>query len=114
MRKFIIGLGSFPYKKELENVLPRASTLGFDFVDTSDDYFNEDYVGDYVRDNNFKVFTKFSFVDQFKNFEQHFNDSKIKIEKNGTELYCYLLHWPYVYSLKVLDFTAFLPSSHMV
>ena len=46
MRKFIIGLGSFPYKKELENVLPRASTLGFDFVDTSDDYFNEDYVGD--------------------------------------------------------------------
>lgn len=81
MRKFIIGLGSFPYKKELENVLPRASTLGFDFVDTSDDYFNEDYVGDYVRDNNFKVFTKFSFVDQFKNFEQHFNDSKIKIEK---------------------------------
>ena len=39
MRKFIIGLGSFPYKKELENVLPRASTLGFDFVDTSDDYF---------------------------------------------------------------------------
>ena len=102
MRKFIIGLGSFPYKKELENVLPRASTLGFDFVDTSDDYFNEDYVGDYVRDNNFKVFTKFSFVDQFKNFEQHFNDSKIKIEKNGTELYCYLLHWPYPFLYKKL------------
>ena len=26
MRKFIIGLGSFPYKKELENVLPVSYT----------------------------------------------------------------------------------------
>ena len=100
MQKFIIGLGSFPYKEELKNVLPKASVLGYNFVDTSDDYYNEEYIGNYIKDENLKIFSKFSYVDKYSDFEEHFNNSKVKLETNGGELYCYLMHWPYPFLYK--------------
>lgn len=100
MKNIVVGLGTFPYKQELENVLPKALGLGYSFVDTSDDYENEEFVGKYINNKQLKIFSKFSYVHLINNFENHFNASKKKLEANGGYLSCYLMHWPYPFLYK--------------
>ena len=37
---------------------PKASVLGYNFVDTSDDYYNEEYIGNYIKDENLDVYKR--------------------------------------------------------
>lgn len=42
----LIGYGTFPYKEELLDCIPAALNLGYELIDTSDDYHNYHYVGE--------------------------------------------------------------------
>lgn len=101
MKKYQIGLGSFPLKDELINIIPLAENLEYSILDTSDDYNNEYIIGNVINEKyKIKIFTKFSAINQIFRFDEHFNNSNTLLSKNGAKISCYLMHWPYPFLYK--------------
>lgn len=101
-----IGFGSFPQKKELIESVKIAYDAGYRLFDTSDNYFNEEFLGNALLDtrggtaydlDKIKVVSKFS--QPYRTFELE----KCFLESEG-RLYgkvdIYLLHWPYPFLWK--------------
>lgn len=99
----IIGAGTFPYKEELNDVIPQLIESGYCLIDTSDNYFNEINVGCGIKKlsmatlKRVKIVTKYS--DPLKAVKEAFFESAKKIYQES----CmpnktpdiYLMHWPY-------------------
>ena len=94
-----IGLGTFPNKEKLETVIPEALELGYRLFDTSDDYYNEKYVGAGLRgryDEKTYVTTKFSFHQYFSKVDKRLENSKNELNiDNDFDNIIYLMHFPY-------------------
>lgn len=94
-----IGLGTFPNKEKLEGVIPEALELGYRLFDTSDDYYNEKYVGIGLRgryDEKTYVTTKFSFHQYFAKVGERLDNSKKELNiSEDFENIIYLMHFPY-------------------
>lgn len=101
-----IGMGTFPFKEELHTAIPIAVNTGFRLIDTSDNYNNEEYVGDvYAKfaDTNSDVLivTKFSQPYMTPFFGRAFESSRNKLYKSDKHpVDIYLLHWPYPFLWK--------------
>lgn len=94
-----IGFGTFPYKEVIVNSLRKAILGGVKLVDTSDNYGNEDFVGEGLSGvdlTDVTVVSKFSQPLRTNELEKCFEESKKKLGK----LNIYLLHWPYPYLWK--------------
>lgn len=93
----VIGYGTFPQKETLCDNIPIAYNLGYRMIDTSDNYLNEQFVGDglsRIKSNDIVVVTKFSQPLRTYEFETCFTESLNKVNKRGL---IYLLHWPFPY-----------------
>lgn len=95
-----IGLGTFPYKEALETSLPYAiNQESVRMIDASDNYGNEEFVGEGLRHvdlSNVVVVSKFSQPHRTHELEKCYEESK----KSLGALNIYLLHWPYPYLWK--------------
>jgi len=97
-----IGFGTFPQKETLPESVEYAYSAGFRMFDTSDNYRNENYLGQAVSNNanNRKgsiIISKFSQAARTKELETCFRESREKLDGS---LDIYLLHWPYPYLWK--------------
>lgn len=97
MKKNIIGFGTYPNKENLIELIPSAINNGFTMLDTSDDYFNEEYIGK-INCENIKIFTKYSICSNVLSVDNKFDLSSKKL--NNNKIYAYLLHWPYPFLYK--------------
>lgn len=94
-----IGMGTFPYNKELITAIPEAYKLGYRMFDTSDNYGNEEYVGKALnllsQDelDNVVLITKYS--QPTKNVQEVLDESKKKMSNKSVDIL--LMHWPYPY-----------------
>ena len=89
-----IGYGTFPNKEKLVEVIPIAYKNGYKLIDTSDNYLNEEFVGQglsKIDSQDIVVVSKFSQPLRTFDLEKCFNESKQKLGK----LNIYLLHWPF-------------------
>lgn len=96
----VIGFGTFPYKKIIVNNLRKAIQGGVKLVDTSDNYGNEEYVGEGLSEldlSEVTIISKFSQPHRTCELDHCFEESKKKLGK----LNIYLLHWPYPYLWKL-------------
>ena len=100
MEDSTIGFGTFPLKEELMQLIPIAKDSGYSLVDTSDDYYNENFVAIASADTRIKIITKFSFVENVLKFSEYFEAQKKIFSDNGSRITCYLLHWPYPHLYK--------------
>lgn len=94
-----IGFGTFPYKDVIVNNLRKAILGGVKLIDTSDNYGNEEFVGEGLAGvdlTGVTVISKFSQPLRTKELDNCFEESKKKLGK----LNIYLLHWPYPYLWK--------------
>ena len=96
-----IGLGSFPMKDELLQVVPRAYSMGYRLVDTSDNYKNEKFVGQGLatcarQGEDMLVVTKFSRPSWTNRLGQAYQESVARLGHVDV----YLLHWPYPFLWK--------------
>lgn len=98
--KYCIGYGTYPLKEELTSLIPELEDNGYFFIDTSDDYMNEDYVAKGTEGRNIKIFSKFSFVDNVLKFDEYFNNQEQTYKQRGRKINCYMLHWPFPYLYK--------------
>lgn len=98
-----IGYGTYPLKEDLIECAGKAYDTGYRLFDTSDNYENEQYLGEALdrikgRDNgdasNIIVISKFSQAFRTHELEQCFEES---LDKLRGKLDIYLLHWPYPY-----------------
>ncbi len=103
----VIGIGTFPYKEELYNALPIALNAGYRLIDTSDNYQNENYIGNVYQKlestqlNNIITITKFSQPYQSHFFYKVFKRSQKALYSNTKHnIDIYLLHWPYPFLWK--------------
>ena len=96
----IIGFGTFPMKDILKTMIPLAKKNGYTFVDTSDDYYNERIVAQAAKETGIKIFTKYSYIERFQLFEEHFQKQSSVFEEYNLKISCYLLHWPYPFIYK--------------
>lgn len=90
-----IGYGTFPQKESLNENIAVAVRSGYQLIDTSDNYYNEEYVGNglkKVEKGSLTVISKCSDPYRFLNVEDCFEESK---EVLDDKLDIYLLHWPY-------------------
>lgn len=97
-----IGYGTFPQKETLEHNVPVAYAAGYRMIDTSDNYFNEEYIGNglaQINDADMTVVTKFSQPMRTADFEQCFDESIKKLHCGNRGIY--LLHWPFPYLWKM-------------
>ena len=95
------GYGTFPLKEELRATVPFAIRHGCRLVDTSDNYMNETYVGEGLREvdaGHVILVTKFSQPLRTKRLERCFEESERKL---GGRIDVYLLHWPYPFLWKL-------------
>ena len=95
-----IGFGTFPQKEELRDSVPTAIRAGYRLVDTSDNYLNEEFVGEGLSsapETPVIVVTKFSQPLRTFDLLNCFEESRQKI---GREIDVYLLHWPFPYLWK--------------
>lgn len=94
----IIGYGTFPQKESLLETLPIAISEGYTLIDTSDNYFNESYVGKALEENeNGSVIVVTKNSDPYTNVRKSFELSRKKLN-NFTDIY--LLHWPFPFLWK--------------
>lgn len=100
-----IGYGTFPLKEELHRALPYAIKKGYQMIDTSDNYDNEAYVGEALKQlsydelDNIIIVSKFSQPLRSQELYKCFQESVSLIDGNhGIDIY--LLHWPYPYLWK--------------
>lgn len=99
----VIGYGTFPQKETLERNVPFAYNAGYRMIDTSDNYFNEEFVGkglQQLKDADLSVITKFSQPTRTELFGKCFIDSFSALHWEGNKG-IYLLHWPYPYLWKL-------------
>jgi diketogulonate reductase-like aldo/keto reductase len=96
-----IGYGTYPQKDSLKDNIPLAISMGYQLIDTSDNYNNEYYVGIGLEKepdvSNFKIISKFSQPNRTYELEFCFEESE---EKIGRRVSIYLLHWPYPFLWK--------------
>ena len=96
----VIGFGTFPYKEQLINCLPKAiNDNSVSLIDTSDNYQNEEYVGKGLAQvdlSKVTVISKFSRPLRTNELDKCFEESK----NNLGAINIYLLHWPYPYLWK--------------
>lgn len=98
----IIGYGTFPQKDILAHNVPYAYNVGYRMLDTSDNYLNEEFVGNglaSIENADIIVITKFSQPLRTSELENCFNESFCKLKRKG-ELDVYLMHWPFPYLWK--------------
>lgn len=95
-----IGIGTYPFKDPLIKCIPYAvNEQNVRLMDTSDNYQNEEYVGNGLERLDLSkviVISKFSQPFRTNELERCFEESKGKI---GT-VNIYLLHWPYPFLWK--------------
>ena len=101
----VIGGGTFPYKQELETIIPHMVEIGFRLFDTSDNYDNEQHLGkalskiDHTELESLTIVTKYSnpLIGVKEAFE--LSAKKIFEETSMPERKpdIYLMHWPYPY-----------------
>lgn len=99
----VVGMGTYPQKEELKELIPEAFRLGYTLFDTSDNYLNEKFYGqgyyssvDKERPQNGITITKFSYP--FEDFRWVYEKSIKNIYgSHQRENLVYLLHWPYPY-----------------
>ena len=94
-----IGYGTFPNKEKLTDVIPIVYQTGYKLIDTSDNYLNEEFVGQglsKIDGQDVVVVSKFSQPLRTYDLKTCFNESKHKLGK----LNIYLLHWPFNYLWK--------------
>lgn len=97
------GYGTFPQKEILEKNIPLAVECGYRLIDTSDNYYNERYIGlglQHILEKTEKpvVISKFSQPYRTGELEKCFRESK---EALNHQLSIYLLHWPYPFLWKI-------------
>lgn len=96
-----IGYGTYPQKESLKDNIPLVISIGYQLIDTSDNYHNEEYVGigleKETKGDNLKVISKFSQPNRTYELESCFDESEKKI---GRRINIYLLHWPYPFLWK--------------
>ncbi len=97
----LVGYGTFPHKEKLEKSIPIAYNYGYRLFDTSDNYYNEGYVGAGLSKcpQDIIVITKFSLPLQANYVKTCFKNSEYNI---GRRINIYLLHWPYPYLWKII------------
>lgn len=91
-----IGYGTFPQKENLAENVPLAYNIGYQMVDTSDNYHNEAFVGEglsKIDANGMVVISKFSQPLRTSNLERCF----IETQKKLGQVDLYLMHWPFPY-----------------
>lgn len=87
-----LGFGTFPQKETLLESVPCAIKNGYTMIDTSDNYFNEEF----IKADNAIVITKFSQPLRTNELMKCFDES---LQKLG-HIDIYLLHWPFPYLWK--------------
>ena len=92
-----VGYGTFPLKDELVRSVPLALGSGFRLIDTSDNYLNEEFVGQGLAASGdltaeTLLVTKFSTPRKTKDISRRFDASRRRL---GGRIDVYLLHWPY-------------------
>lgn len=95
-----IGYGTYPQKDSLRVSVPVAYRNGFRLFDTSDNYHNEQFLGQglsEIDDSDTIIVSKFSRPSRTLHLEQCFEESRQKL---GGKIDIYLLHWPYPYLWK--------------
>lgn len=95
----ILGLGTWQLKKEdCVNTIKTAIKLGYRHIDTAEIYFNENEIGNAVRESKVKreelfIATKvWSMHLTYKKVLKSFQKSIDKLKTNYIDLY--LIHWP--------------------
>lgn len=95
-----IGMGTYPYKDMLVHCIPYAvNNAGVRLIDASDNYGNEEFVGEGLKVVDLKeisIISKFSQPQRTFELEVCFEESKMNLGK----LNIYLLHWPYPFLWK--------------
>lgn len=102
MNDCIIGFGTFPLKDVLTELIPHVQEYGYSILDTSDDYYNEEYVAAGAEGTNLRIFTKFSLLNNIFSFDKYFNQTEAIFAKYGLKVNCYLLHWPFPHLYKYI------------
>ena len=94
----MIGAGTFPYKDTLSDAFPNMIDAGFTLFDTSDNYNNEQFVGDAIAHlsddakESLLVVSKYSYPEL--SVKQAFDRSTNNLRRKPD---IYLMHWPYPY-----------------
>ena len=95
----IIGMGTYPQKEVLKELIPKAVQLGYTMFDTSDNYMNEEFYGQgYYRaiDDGDNLITITKFSSPYEDFRWVYEKSIKNIyNSNQRGKLVYLLHWPY-------------------
>lgn len=94
-----IGYGTFPQKETLAVNVPIAIETGYQMIDCSDNYKNEEFVGkglDSLKSSEIIVVTKFSQPLRTNELEKCFYESQRKLGRINV----YLLHWPFPFLWK--------------
>ncbi|MBR4329847.1 MAG: aldo/keto reductase, partial [Candidatus Riflebacteria bacterium] len=98
-----MGFGTFPQKEKLLESVPTAIKYGYRLIDTSDNYQNEEFVGEALKKidsetlDEITVISKFSQPMRTYELEKCFDESKAKL---NNKLNVYLLHWPFPFLWK--------------
>ncbi len=100
-----IGAGTYPYKKELISIIPELIDCGYKLFDTSDNYYNEEYLGEGLATlsenilDNIVVITKYSRPQKkvIRAYEESSKKIFGKTVRPNRKADIYLMHWPYPY-----------------
>lgn len=92
-----IGYGTFPSKDELVTNIPIAWKHGYRLIDTSEDYFNMEYIGvsikEYPQLQNLFVISKISWPNEIFNMKNIVDGYKKELQLERP-IDCLLLHFP--------------------
>ena len=95
----VIGYGTFPQKETLTDNVPIAIETGYQMIDCSDNYKNEEFVSkglDSIESSKVVVVTKFSQPLRTHELDKCFEESQRKLGRINV----YLLHWPFPFLWK--------------
>lgn len=99
-----IGYGTYPLKEELETSLKIAFDNGYRLLDTSEDYYNMENIGNaldkYTELKQMFIVTKLSWPEELLNVEGTISEYKKTLSiDNERPIDCLLLHFPspYIY-----------------
>lgn len=104
-----IGAGTYPFKEELVSTIPELVEIGYRLFDTSDNYRNEQYLGEGLSQvpldilKDITVITKYSNPGKkvLKAFEESSRLIFSKTVMPNRKANIYLMHWPYPYLWEV-------------
>jgi diketogulonate reductase-like aldo/keto reductase len=100
-----IGAGTYPFKEELISAIPELAEIGYRLFDTSDNYRNEQYIGEGLSKVSTDILKDITVITKYSNprkkvskaFEE---SSRLLFSKTATpnrKADIYLMHWPYPY-----------------